>query len=123
MGRIAKNMKASNDRVMESMKLLLKTVSRIRDGFELEKLDALDSDSMKALEDLRDRSRTFYRLRLAAAHRELLQLRVRIRSDQPGREAAEDLLRQCLKAMSDLEAHLVSAPSRLIRARREFGDR
>jgi len=113
-------MKLSNRRILERAELLLKTVGRIRDGFDLEKQDVLGSNTMEALEKLRERSRSFYTLRLAEVRRELLQLKTRISSDQPEREAAEDLLRQSLKAVSDLDAHLVSAPSRLIRARGEF---
>ncbi|MFO8184128.1 MAG: hypothetical protein R6U39_08150 [Candidatus Aegiribacteria sp.] len=112
-------MKKSNFEVIQSLKIVLRRVHRLAEGFRLEKEEALQSPGTEGLEDLRRRSRVHYRIRLADCSREVLRLQRRISSDLPAREEAEDMAETCRREVAELDAHLVSAPNRLIRARGE----
>lgn len=109
-------MKKSNFEVIQSLKVVMRRINRLREGFRLEKEEALQSPGIETLEGLRDRCRIHYRVRLADCSREVLRLRRRISPDLPAREEAEDLAETCRREAAELDAHLVSAPSRLIRA-------
>lgn len=109
-------MKKDNSAVIRRLELALKTIGRIREGFRIEKEDLFPRPSMDDLEHLRERSRTFYRLKLAQVAREAARLKKQIDSDQAGMEEAQDLARECEAEAKKLKAHLVSTPNRLIRA-------
>lgn len=110
-------MKKSNFEVIQSLKVVLRRIHRLAEGFRLEKEDALQSPGIEGLEGLRRRCRVHYRLRLADCSREVLRLRRRISSDLPAREEADDLAETCRREAAELDAHFVSAPNRLIRTR------
>lgn len=112
-------MKKSNFEVIQSLKVVLRRIHRLAEGFRLEKEEALQIPGIDGLESLRRRCRVHYRLRLADCSREVLRLQRRISSDLPAREEAEDLAETCRREAAGLDAHLVSAPCRLIRARGE----
>lgn len=109
-------MKKSNFAVIRELKVILRRIDRLREGFGLEKDAAVEAQDIKSLEDLRERSRSHYRLRLSGLSRRALMLRRNIFPDQAGREEAEDLAEACRREAAGLDAHLVSTPSRLLRA-------
>ncbi|MBD3278913.1 MAG: hypothetical protein GF388_11490 [Candidatus Aegiribacteria sp.] len=109
-------MKKDNSAVIRRLELALKTVNRIREGFRIEKEDLLPDPSMDDLLQLRERSKSYYRLKLAEVARDVARLKRQIDSDQAGMEEAQDLTRECEAAAKKLKAHLVSTPNRLIRA-------
>lgn len=109
-------MKKDNSAVISRLELALKTIERIREGFRIEKEDLLPNPSMDDLQQLRERSKTYYRLKLAGVARDVARLKRQIDSDQAGMEEAQDLARECKTAAEKLKAHLVSTPNRLIRA-------
>lgn len=115
----ANYMKKSNLAVIEAIKVILRQMDRLREGFRIEKEEALGKPGAQPLEDLRERSRSFYRVRLAELSRELAGLRHSISPDLPAREEAEDLAENCLRQSRELETHLISTPSRLLRTRKE----
>ena len=115
----ANYMKKSNLAVIEAIKVILRQMDRLREGFRIEKEEALGKPGVQPLEDLRERARSFYRVRLAELSRELAGLRHSISPDLPAREEAEDLADNCLRQSRELETHLISTPSRLLRTRRE----
>jgi hypothetical protein len=112
-------MKNSNIAVIEALKLVLKRMDRLREGFRLEKEAVLERPDVIGLETLMDRSRNLYRIRLADCRREMLILGRRISQDLPAWEDAKDLFDQCEAFYRDLEAHLVSTPHRLLRVYRD----
>jgi hypothetical protein len=115
----ANYMKKSNLAVIEAMKVVLRQMDRLREGFRIEKEEALGKPGAESLEELRERARSFYRVRLAELSRELARLRQSISSDLPAREEAEDLAEICRRQSQELESHLISAPNRLLRSRNE----
>jgi len=114
-GWIAKNMKSDNSVIIEEFELILRSLDRIREGFRIEKEAALAAGSIEALERLRERSKSVYVIKLKDNMRNATRLRNGISPDLPGMEAAEDLAERCMEEAAGLNAHLVSAPNRLIR--------
>jgi hypothetical protein len=115
----ANYMKKSNFAVIQSLKVIQRRMERLREGFRLEKEEALRLSGTQPLEELRSRAKSFYRVRLAGLSREVMRLRNSISTELPAREEAEDLADACAKQLLELDAHFVSAPSRLMRARKE----
>jgi hypothetical protein len=115
----ANYMKKSNFAVIEELKLMMRQMDRLREGFRIEKEEAMQDSGTEPLEKLRRRAQSYYRMRLAGFSREILRIRRSISSDLPAREEAEDLAEICRRQALDLDAHLVSTPNRLLRARRE----
>ncbi|OPL18150.1 MAG: hypothetical protein AVO35_06500 [Candidatus Aegiribacteria sp. MLS_C] len=109
-------MKKGNFAVIEALKVVFRQIGRLGEGFRIEKEEALSGEGDLTLEDLRERSKTRYRLELAELVRETQRLRRSIDRLQPAMEEAEDLVDSCLRAAEELRMHLVSAPNRLIRA-------
>lgn len=109
-------MKKSNFAVIAALKVVSRQIGRLREGFRLEKEEALSGEGDLALEELRERSKTHYRPELAGLVRETQRLRRSIDPLQPAVEEAEDLVDSCVRQAEELRMHLVSAPNRLIRA-------
>ncbi len=112
-------MKKSNFAVIEELKVMMRQMDRLREGFRIEKEEAIQDSGAEPLEKFRRRAQSYYRMRLAGFSREILRIRRSISSDLPAREEAEDLAEICRRQALELDAHLVSTPSRLLRARRE----
>ncbi|MBN2586258.1 MAG: hypothetical protein JXA64_00330 [Candidatus Fermentibacteraceae bacterium] len=112
-------MKKSNFAVIEELKVMLRQMDRLLEGFRIEKEEAVQDSGTEPLEKLRRRAQSYYRMKLAGFSREILRLRHLISADLPAREEAEDLAETCRQRALELDAHLVSTPSRLLRARRE----
>ncbi len=108
-------MKIHNSAVIENLKLVRKRMERLGESFRLTKESALEDSNGKALERLRERSKSVYQMRIVECLREIRGLKLLITPDQPGMEAAEDLAELCRKEGESLFAHLVSTPNRLIR--------
>ncbi len=108
-------MKSSNFEVIDELKLVLKRMDRLREGFRLEKDSVLMNTDTGELEKLRERSRSMYQMEMAEYQRDIGSLKRSITSDQPGMEEAEDLSELCAKEAASLLAHLVSTPNRLLR--------
>ena len=117
----AKNMKNDNSAVIEELKLVRKRMDRLREGFRLEKENALEHPDIKVLEKLRERSKSVYQMKVVEYSRDIRRLERCISSDQPGKEEADDLSKLCTKEAASLLAHLVSAPNRLMRIFRTGG--
>jgi hypothetical protein len=108
-------MKKTNFEVMDALRVLLRRVDRIREGFRLQKEDALEEGDLRKLEELRQRSRVYFRTRLAQCRREMLALGMSMSSELPAFEETQDMFERCRQEIADLDAHLVSTPSRLLR--------
>lgn len=109
-------MKKDNFAVIEALKILSRQIGRLREGFRIEKEEALSEEGEMTLEELRERARTHYRLELAGISRQVQRLRSRIDSELPAMEEAQDLAETCRRDAEELSAHLVATPSRLIRS-------
>jgi len=118
---IAKNMKIHNSAVIEELKLVRRRMERLREGFRLEKENALKASDIMELEKLRDRSKYIYQMEIVECLRDTRRLKLLITSDQAGMEEADDLSELCRKEAVSLFAHLVSAPNRLIRVYKAGG--
>ncbi|MCK4671473.1 MAG: hypothetical protein KAT47_02950 [Candidatus Aegiribacteria sp.] len=114
-------MKNANIRVAEELRLLLKQIERIRESFRLQKEEALAKSDLKELHNLRELSRTKYQPKLRDIFRNVKKLSCMINLDEPGREEAEDLLIDAEQVFRIVQAHLISAPNRLIRVFRSGG--
>lgn len=106
----------SNLSVIERLRIVRKRIDRLRVGFGLEKEDVLADPSPGALNEFRERSRSFYVIRLAGLRREILRLSCSISPELPGMEEAEDMVKACMEEAADLRAQFVATPSRLIRS-------
>ncbi len=102
-------------RVAEELRLLLKQMDRLRESFRLQKEEVLAKPDLKALHNFRELSKTKYQPELRDVFRNVRKLSDMIDFDEPGREEAEDLVIDADIVFRELEAHLVSAPNRLIR--------
>ncbi len=109
-------MKKSNTAVIEELKLVLKFMKRLREGFRLEKEKALENSDIESLKKLRERSKFIYQIRMTECLRDIIMLRNSISSDQPMMEEADDLAELCRREAMQLKAHMSSTPNRLIRA-------
>ncbi len=114
-------MKICNSVVIEELKLVRKRMERLGESFRLLKESTLEDSDLKALEKLRERSKSVYQIEIAECLRDIRMLKLLITSDQPGMEAADDLAELCRKEGQSLFAHLVSAPNRLIRISKAGG--
>ena len=114
-------MRKANIRAVEELKLLLKQMERIREGFRLQKDEVLEKKDLKELYILRELSKSKYQPMLRDIFRDIRKLSCTIVFDEPGGEEAEDLIIEAEKVFMDLQAHLISAPSRLIRAFKSGG--
>ncbi len=112
---IAKNMKICNSVVIEELKLVRKRMERLGESFRLLKESTLEDSDLKALEKLRERSKSVYQMEIIECLRDVRRLKLLISSDQPEMEATDDFAELCRKEGESLFAHLVSAPNRLIR--------
>ncbi len=108
-------MKINNPEVVDKLKLILKSIARLREGFRLEKEEVLEHPSLVELEKLRERSRYNYQMKIAEYLRDIKKLEISIAPAQPQMEEAEELAGQCRKEAMQLQAHFVSTPNRLIR--------
>lgn len=109
-------MKKSNTAVIEELKLVLKFMKRLREGFRIEKEKALENHDIESLKKLRERSKFIYQISINEYLREITMLRNSISSDQPTMEEADDLAELCRREAMQLKAHISSTPNRLIRA-------
>lgn len=111
-------MRKPNTEVTEELGILLRRIDRIREGFRLEKEEALKNPGRQVLLNLRECSRMKYQIQLADINRELIKLTGMINSDGPGREEAEDIANHTDSVLRDLQANLISTPNRLLRVLR-----
>lgn len=114
-------MRNANIIATEELRLLLKQMKRLRESFRLEKEEANAKSDLKELHNLRELSKTKYQPKLRDIFRNFKRLSFQINPDEPGGEEAEDLVTDAEIIFMELEAHLVSAPNRLIRAFRSGG--
>ncbi len=118
---IAKNMKKTNSAIIVKLKLILRSMDRLREGFRLEKESALEGPDTGELEKLRERSKSVYQMEIVEYARDIRRLKRSIDSDQAGLEEAEDMAELCAKEAAAIHAHFVSSPNRLIRSYRAGG--
>ena len=108
-------MKKSNSAIIEKLKLILRRMNRLGEGFRLEKEKALEKSDIEALEKLRERSKFIYQIRISEYSRDIVRLKNCISSAQSGMEEADDLAELCRSEAMQLKAHISSTPNRLIR--------
>ena len=99
----------------EELRFLLKQFDRIRESFRLQKEEALAKSDLKELYKLRDLSRTKYQPKLRDVFRNVKKLSRMIDLNEQGGEEAKDLVIDADRIFRELQAHLISVPSRLIR--------
>ncbi|GEM_PF-2910554 len=110
----------SNFEVIEEFKFLLRQLERLREGFRLEKESALDENEEMTLEDLLERSRSHYRMKLAGISRRIRRLRGYVSQDRPAWEEAVDISEECVRKAKKLDAYFTATPHRLIRAMKKI---
>jgi len=111
-------MEKNNSEIIEKLKLILKSMERLRESFRLEKEKVLEHPGFAELEKLRERSRFIYQMKVAEYLRDTKKLKIRIAHNQSQMEEAEDLAELCRDEAMQLQAHFVSTPNRLIRVYR-----
>ena len=114
-------MKNANIQVTEEFRVLIKQMNRIRESFRLQKEEALAKCDLKELHKLRELSRMKYQPELRDKFRNAKKLSSMVDMDKPGGEEAEDLVIDADIVFRELQAHLISAPNRLIRVFRSVG--
>lgn len=108
-------MRNANTKVVEELILLLKQMKRIQESFRLQKEEALAESELKELHNLRELSRTRYQPKLRDIFRNVKKLSCMVNLGEPGGEEAEELVIEAEIVFRELQAHLISAPNRLIR--------
>lgn len=114
-------MKSNNSGIIKELKFVRKCMDRLREGFRLEKENALECPDIIKLEKLRERAKSIYQMEIVECLRDVRRLKLLISADQPGMEEADDLSELCMQEAYSLLAHLVSAPNRLVRIYRAGG--
>ncbi len=108
-------MKRENFAIVSDLEILRRALSRLEEGFRLEKEEALTEGSVEALERLRERSRTHYQLEISIVRRDVQ------RSENllvPGEEWFEEgtaSARELLQKTDQLLARVIGTPNRLVR--------
>lgn len=105
----------TNTEIIEDLKVLQKCMAREGEGFRLIKDEVLLKPDMNGLLRLRELARTRYQSTLRDIFRDLRELGSSISPDESGWEEVSDLLTEVERDLKELQAHMVSTPSRLIR--------
>lgn len=108
-------MKKNNTAVIEELKLVLKFMKRLREGFRIEKEKAHENSDIESLKKFRERSKSIYQIKMNECLREIVMLRNSISLDQPMMKEADNLAELCRREAMQLKAHMSSTPNRLIR--------
>ncbi|NLP04706.1 hypothetical protein GX411_01980 [Candidatus Fermentibacteria bacterium] len=108
-------MKRENFAIISDLEILRRALSRLEEGFRLEKEEALADGSAEALERFREKSRTHYQLELSIVRRDIQRNEGLL---VPGEEWFEEGIasaRDLLLRSDQLLARVIGTPNRLVR--------